>query len=83
MTSNEQYDHFLRKIYECLHLHYRHYLPLGKSEPLHYRNVFYELYRIYESGSLDELGKEPILEEEVKQLDMMAQMKLPFSDSAS
>jgi len=60
-------------LYEVLHLHFKHYMPVGKPEPLYYRDVFFELYRIYDSGILDELSREPILEEEVKQLDLLSE----------
>jgi len=70
MTETERFDKFCKKIYEVLHLHYRHYLPQGKPEPVIYRPVFYELHKMYYNGALDELAKEPILEEEVKQLDL-------------
>jgi hypothetical protein len=33
--------------------------------------VFYELYKVYATGRLDALGREPIMEEEVKQLDIL------------
>jgi len=72
MTDNESFDHFLRKMYEMLHLHFKHYMPVGKPEPLIYREAFYELYKIYDSGILEDLSKEPIIEEEVRQLDMIA-----------
>ena len=82
MTDIDRFEHFMKKIYETLHLHFKHYLPMGKPEPVQYRDVFYELYRIYDNGSLDFLSKEPIMEEEVKQLDMFEQFKLG-SDSLS
>ena len=74
MTDNELFEHFLKKVYEVLHLHYKHYMPQGKPEPILYRDVFYHLYKIYDSGVLEELSKEPILEAEVKQLDMLASL---------
>jgi len=72
MNDHKQFDHFLKKCYEVLHLHFRHYLPLGKPEPLIYSDVLYELYKIYDSGSLEEMSKEPVIEEEVKQLDFLS-----------
>jgi len=77
MTDNDSFNHFMKKCYEILHLHFRHYLPVGKPEPLLYREFFFELYKIYDSGVLEELSQEPILEEEVKQLDFLSAF---FSD---
>lgn len=80
MKENERFDHFVKKVYECLHLHFRHYLPQGRSEPAIYRDVFYHLYKMYYSGCLEELSKEPILDDEVKQLDLFEQL---LSDKGS
>ena len=77
MTDNESFDHFIKKVYEVLHLHLKHYMPVGKPEPLYYRDVLYEVYKIYDSGVLEELSKEPIMSEEVKQLDLLSYF---FSD---
>jgi hypothetical protein len=71
MSDVKPFDHFMRKLYEVLHLHHRHYLPQGKPEPLYYREVFYELFKVYDKGVLEEMSQEPIIEEEVKQLDML------------
>ena len=80
MNENERIDHFMKKFYEVLHLHFRHYLPNGKPEPPHYRDVLYEVYKIYFNGNLEELSQEPLMEEEVKQLDMLT---LLFSDKTT
>ncbi len=70
MTDNDRFYHFLKKYYEALHLMFRHYIPNGKPYPEHYSEVLLELYRIWDKGCLEELTQEPIIEEEVKQLDM-------------
>lgn len=75
MTDPEQFDHFLRKIHEKLFLHFRHFLPMGKPEAESYTELFYQLYKIYDSGVLGDLGDEPILEQEVKQLDIFTHME--------
>ena len=80
MNEVERFDHWLRKVYECLHLHYKHFLPIGKPEPMHYNEVFYELYKVYTTGRLEVLSREPIMEEEVKQLDILS---LLFPDELS
>ena len=83
MTDNDRFDHFLKKFYEVLHLHFRHYLPLGKPEPIYYRDIFYELYKIYYSGVLEEMSKEPIVSEEVKQLDFLTELLIEHADSVA
>ncbi len=70
MTDPEQFDHFKKKIFEKLFLHYRHFLPMGKPEPESYAELDFQLYKIYSSGVLEEMTAEPILEQEVKQLDI-------------
>lgn len=75
MTDPEQFDHFLRKIHERLFLHFRHFLPMGKPEHESYAELFYQLYKIYDSGVLEDLASEPILEKEVKQLDIFTHME--------
>ena len=70
MTENDSFHHFRKKFYEVLHLDFRHYIPQGKPRPSYYRDVDYQLFKIWDSGVLPELTKEPILDEEVKQLDM-------------
>lgn len=70
MTDNERFRHFCKKFHEVLHLSFNHYEPLGKPLPPHYYDVFYEIYKIFDSGVLDELAREPISEEIVQQLDI-------------
>ena len=72
MTDSDRFNHFLKKCYEILHLHFKHFMPQGKPEPVHYRDFFYQIYKIYDSGVLEELCKEPIMEEEVRQLDILS-----------
>lgn len=83
MTDQDSFEHFLKKVYEILHLHFRHYLPLGKPEPMHYRDALYQLYKIYDNGILEEISKEPILDEEVKQLDLLAGLFSENTDSVA
>jgi len=80
MSDIKRFDHFLKKVYEGLHLHFRHYMPLGKPEPIWYRELFYQIYKLYDSGILEEISKEPVIDEEVQQLDMF-QQQIKLTDS--
>jgi hypothetical protein len=73
MTDNESFKHFKLKCYEQLHLENRHYIPLGKNMPEHYNKLNFVLFKAWENGDIPEFGNEPILEEEVKQLDIFSQ----------
>ena len=79
MTEFDSYDHFVKKAYEWLHLWFKHYLPLGKTPPEPYRDFFYELFKIWESGRLPELSKEPMIDKTVEQLGLFK--SLPKSQS--
>ena len=71
MTDNEKTFHGAKKLYEVMHLTLKHYLPQGKPLPESYRDAWYEIFKIVDSGVLEEITNEPIIEEEVKQLDML------------
>jgi len=71
MTENDKTLHGCKKLYEVMHLTFRHYLPQGKPLPETYRDAWYEIFKIIDSGILDNITEEPIIEEEVKQLDMI------------
>jgi len=73
MTDQEGFDHFRLKCHEALLLWHRHYKPLGKTPPEHYDRLDYELFKIYQNGTLPEFIDEPVMDEEVKQLDMFMQ----------
>jgi len=72
MTEFDGFDHFIRKKYEVYHLYFRHYLPQGKPVPNYYRDVFYEDFRLWESGRLPDLTKEPIVKEATDQLQLFS-----------
>ena len=80
MKEAEAYQHFEKKLYERLHLKYRHFIPLGKPLPESYRDMSFQLFKIFDSGVLEDMTQEPILEDEVKQLDMLTMF---FSANAS
>jgi len=64
----------VKKLYEVLHLYFKHYLPAGKPFPEYYREVFYELFKIWKKGCLEELTKEPIVQETVLQLELYKEL---------
>ena len=70
MTEFDSFDHFIRKRYEVYRLYFKHYLPQGKPLPNYYRDVFYEDFKLWESGALEELNKEPMVQETVEQLGL-------------
>lgn len=70
MTEFDSFEHFIKKFYEIFHLYFKHYLPQGKPCPEYYRDVFYEMYKLWDCGKLPELTKEPIVEEVVFQMEL-------------
>ena len=51
-------------------LEQRHYIPLGKSCPDHYDRMRYIIFKAWKNGDIPEFGEEPIMEQEVRQLDL-------------
>ena len=74
MNNEEHFNHFLKKVHEKLFLHFRHYIPMGKPEPESYAQLFFQLFKIYESGVLEEMTSEPVMEKEILQLDIFEHM---------
>jgi len=70
MTEFNSFDHFTKKCHEILYLWNKHYYPQGKPPPPYYFDFFYELYKLWDSGKLPELTKEPIVEEVVFQMEL-------------
>ena len=70
MTEFDSFMHFVRKKHEVYHLYFRHYLPQGKPLPEYYRDVIFEDFKLWESGKLPELTKEPMMDEYAKQLGL-------------
>ena len=75
MTDEEKDYHVVLKIYEFMHLTLKHYLPLGKPLPDAYRDYWYSLYTVIDSGAFDSFVNDPLETEQVKQLDMFLHMK--------
>ena len=73
MTDQEGFDHFKLKCHEALLLNQRHYIPLGKTPPEHYDRLLFVLFKAYQNGDIPEFKDEPVMDEEVKQLDMFMQ----------
>ena len=74
MTEQDARRHYVRKWHEALFLIERHYIPMGKPWPEHYNNMLYIIFKAFENGDIPEFGDEPILEQEVKQLDIFSHM---------
>lgn len=70
MTEQDGFKHYLLKCHEALFLIHRHYIPMGKQWPEHYNKLMYSLFKTYENGDIPEFGEEPVMEQEVKQLDI-------------
>lgn len=70
----KEFHKFKYKFFESQHLDFKYYIPLGKPRPYIYREIDYQLFKIYESGVLDELLEEPLTEEGVKHLESFDQM---------
>ena len=70
MTDNEGFRHYWLKWFEAMFLEQRHYIPLGKSCPDHYDRMRYIIFKAWKNGDIPEFGVEPIMEQEVKQLDL-------------
>ena len=70
MTDQEREFHICKKIYEVIHLTFRHYIPLGKPLPESYFEVWRQIHGLVDSGVFDYFVREPILEDEVRQLDI-------------
>jgi len=74
MTDNERNWHLAKKLYEVQHLTFRHFIPLGKPFPDSYFEIWREIFKIIDSGVLDNFLQDPILEDEVKQLDIFTHL---------
>ena len=75
MTEQDAQRHYVRKWYEALFLIERHYIPMGKPWPEHYNAMLDIIIKALENGDIPEFGDEPILEKEVKQLDIFTHMQ--------
>jgi hypothetical protein len=73
MTDQEGFKHFKLKCHEALLLYHRHYEPLGKTPPEHYDRLDFVLFKAYQNGDVPEFIDEPVMDQEVKQLDMFMQ----------
>ena len=67
MKENESVLHFIKKMGEAITLTLEYHLPNGKDIPDSYRDIFYELYKIYDNGTLEWLCKEPLIQKEAVQ----------------
>lgn len=68
MEDDKGFNHFLLKINERLTLMYTHHIPNGKDLPNSYRDMLFELYRIYDSGVLEDISREPLAKPEQDKL---------------
>ena len=62
--------HFLKKVYEKLHLLFTHHIPNGKQPPEITRDLIYELWKMDYSGVLENMSKEPLIQPVVTQPEL-------------
>ncbi len=70
MDDFSGFSHFLLKVNERLTLMHGHYVPNGKQLPETDRDLLFELFKIYDDGCLENISKEPLIQEEIIQTDM-------------
>ena len=75
MDENQRFFLFLQECYEKFTLLFREYIPKGRDVPDTYRDFLFSMYKLWWSGEVETMAKDPIEVEMAEQTDLFADIK--------